>query len=197
MEINYGSCGHQRKDRTMKAILLYLLLVLPFTTPVTAQSADSIPNASLDVTVEQKEDGKISKGFHVLELFCWESKCSLSTVSLNQCMDSGLGKKAFYPKVQRSSTLTGNLQVRNEGNSLVVQETGSDIFGEYVNNLRFDYEPAGKDKIVNHLIGFSGGSVKNSSLLEKIITTEYVPLPKAYQVMKLDCDVLLPGLDKK
>ena len=91
----------------------------------------------------------------------------------------------------------GNLKVRNEGNSLVVQETGSDIAGDYVVNLRFDYKPVGKDKIVNRLIGFSGGYVKNSFVLKKVLTTDYVPLPKAYQVMKLDCGVLLPGIDKE
>jgi hypothetical protein len=187
----------KEKDRIMKAILSYLLLLLPFTIPVTAQSADSIPNVSLDVTVQQKEDGKISKGFHVLELSCGDGQCSLSTVSLNQCMESGSGKIAFYPKVEYAATWMGNLTVKNEGNSLIVQESGSDMLDGYVTNLRFDYEPAGKDKIVIRLIGFSGGYIKNSKLLKKVITTEYVPLPKAYQVMKLDCDVLLPGVDKK
>jgi hypothetical protein len=181
----------------MKAILSYLLFVLPFTTPVTAQSADSIPNASLRVTVQQKEDGKISKGFHILELSCQEGYCSLSTVSLNQCRGTGTSTKAFYPKVEYSATWTGNLTVKNEGNSLIVQESGSDMLGDYVNNLRFDYESPEKDKIVNRLIGFSGGYVKNSALLRKVLTTEYVPLSKANQVVKLDCDVLLPGVDKK
>lgn len=164
---------------------------------VIAAPVDSIPNAHLSVTVQQKEDGKIDKGFHILELSCWDGNCSLSSVSLNQCGESGLGKKAFYPKVQYSATWMGNLKVRNVGNSLVVQETGSDIGGDYVNNLRFDYEPVGKDKIVNRLIGFSGGFVKNSAILKKALTIEYVPLTKANQVMKLDCDVLLPGIDKE
>jgi len=181
----------------MKAILSYLLLILPFTMPVTAQSAEDIPNANLRVTVQQKEDGKISKGFYVLQLSCWDGQCSLSSVSLNQCMEFGSGKQAFYPNVQYSATLTGYLQVRNEGNSLIVHESGSDSLGDYVNNLRFDYEPAGKDKIVSRLTGFSGGCIKKSVLLKKVLTTEYVPLPKTYQVMKLDCDVLLPGVDKK
>lgn len=181
----------------MKKTALYLLLVILLIIPVTASSSDSIPNANLRVTVQQREDGKINKGFHVLELSCWDGNCSLSSVSLNQCGESGSSKQAFYPKVQYSSTSTGNLKVRNEGNSIIVQETGSDIFGDYVNNLRFDYEPTGKDKIVNRLIGFSGGYVKNSAILKKVLITDYVPLPEANQVMKLDCDVLLPGIDKK
>lgn len=181
----------------MNRIALYCLAAILLIAPVTASSSDSIPNTNLHVTVQQKEDGKISKGFNVLELTCWDSQCSLSSVSLNQCIESGSGKKAFYPKVQYSATWLGNLKVKNEMKSLVVQETGSDLLGDYVNNLRFDYEPVEKDKMINRLIGFSGGYVKNSALLKKILTTEYVPLPKADQVMKLDCDVLLPGVDKK
>jgi len=46
-------------------------------------------------------------------------------------------------------------------------------------------------------MGFNGGYVKNSTLLKKILTTEYIPLPKANQVISLDCGVLLPGVDKK
>lgn len=186
----------EREDEIMKITALYLLLSLLLATPVIAAPSDSIPNASLRVTVQQKEDGKINKGFHILELSCWDNQCSLSSVSLNQCMESSSGKKAFYPKVQYSATWMGNLKVRNEGKSIIVQETGSDLLGDYVNNLRFDYESVGKNDVVNQLIGFSGGYVKNSVLLKKVLTTEYVPLPKADQVMKLDCDVLLPGVDK-
>lgn len=180
----------------MTRLLSCLLLIHLFITPSAALSGDNIPNASLRVTVQQKEEGRISKGFHVLELSCWDGNCSLSSVSLNQCMESSSGKKAFYPKVQHSATFIGNLKVRNEGKSLVVQETGSDVFGDYTNNLRFDYETPGKGEIVNRFTGFSGGYVKNSALLKKILTAEYVPLPETNQVMKLDCDVLLPGVDK-
>jgi len=171
----------------MKRVLLYVFLILLLIAPTVALSADSIPNARLRVTVQQKEEGKISKGFHILELSCWEGNCSLSSVSLNQCGESGSGKKAFYPKVQYSATWMGNLKVRNEGKSLVVQETGSNMFGDYVNNLRFDYESTGKGEIANRLVGFSGGYVKNSALLKKVLTTEYVPLQNADQIMKMDC----------
>jgi len=173
-----------------------LLLVLTLIVIPTISYSANIPNTSLRVTVQQKEKGKIEKGYHVLELSCWENNCSLSIVSLNQCFESGSGKQAFYPKVQYSATWMGNLKVKNEGNSLIVEEKGSDMFGDYIINLRFDYEAVGKDEIIDRLIGFSGGYVKNSQLLKEIITTDYVPLTEANQVMKLDCSVLLPGVDK-
>lgn len=180
------------------ALALYLLLVLlPVTSPA-ASSADGIPDATLRVTVQQKAEGKIVKGFHVLELSCRDGNCSLSTVSINQCAETAFKKQAFYPKVQYASTLIGNLKVRNEGKSLVVQETGGDMFGNYAYDLRFDYEPLREDKVVvTRLTGFSGSYVKNSPAVNKVFKFDYVPLPKASQVMKLDCGVLLPGIDKK
>jgi hypothetical protein len=181
----------------MKKTALYLLSVILLATPAAAASSDSIPDANLRVTVQQKAGGKIIKGFHVLELSCRDGNCSLSTVSLNQCEESAYGKQAFYPKTQYSSTLIGNLKAWNEGKSIVVQETGGDMIGSYVNDLRFDYEPTGEDKIVTRLTGFSGGYVKNSPGLNRVFQLDYVPLPKTGQVMKLDCGVLLPGIYKK
>jgi hypothetical protein len=87
--------------------------------------------------------------------------------------------------------------VRNVGNTLIVQETGSDIGGDYVNNFRFDYEVPRKGEMARRLLGFSGGFVKNSAILAKVLTIEYVPLPKRDQVVALDCGALLPGLDRK
>ena len=179
------------EDDLMKrwAFLLVIMLIIP----TVALSSDDIPNVKLLVTVQQKEEGKISKGLHVLELTCWKGNCFLTSVSLNQCMESYLGPKAFYPEVKYSSTFIGDLTVRNENSSLIVQETVLDE----VHNFRFDYSLEGKDILwIRRLVGFSGGYVKNDQLLKKISTVEYIPLPKA-QVIKLDCGVLFPGINKK
>ena len=190
------------KERTKNMIKkgLRLLSAILLIMPVGASSSDSIPDAHLRVTVQQRQDGKINKGLHVLELSCFNGNCSLSTVSLNQCGQSGSGKQAFYPAVQYSSTKKGNLEVRKEGNTIVAQETGSDAFGDYINSLRFDYDYEKMPidgTIITHLTGFSGGFVKNSGIINKVFTADFVPLPKANQVMELDCGVLLPGIDKK
>jgi hypothetical protein len=175
--------------------IVFLTVTLLSTASIYAQS-NRIPNTALRVTVQQKEEGKLDSGLHLLELHCWDGACSLSSVSLNQCSDSGSGKKAFYPKVQHSTTHDGTLKVWNEGTTLVVQETGSDIGGDYTNNLRFEYEPPGEGRIASRLVGFNGGFVKNSVLLKKILTVQYVPLPRLSQVVSLDCGILLPGVNK-
>lgn len=155
-----------------------------------------IPNASLRVTVQQKDEGNLDRGLHVLELLCWDGACSLSTVSLNQCGSSGSRRPAFYPKVQFSTTWGKNLRVHNEGNTLVVQETGADIGGDYVNSFRFTYDRPRDGGPATRLIEFSGGFVKNSVILKRTLTIQYVPLPQAHQVVTLDCGALLPGIDK-
>jgi hypothetical protein len=182
----------------MKHSFVFTMLTVLFFLPLPSHAQRSgIPNAILRVTVQQKEEGKLEQGLHILELFCGDGHCSLTSVSLNQCGQSGEGKPAFYPKVQRSSTREGNLAVRNEGRTLVVQETGSDIGGDYVNNFRFQYAAPTGSGITARLIGFSGGFVKNSFVLQKVLTIEYVPLPRAHQVVQLDCGVLLPGIDRQ
>jgi len=155
-----------------------------------------MPTVQLRVTVQQKTNEKIDKDFHILELLCWNNDCSLTSVSLNQCHEFQEGK-AFYPKVQFSATWMENLKVTPEGNSLIVQEIGSDIFGDYITTLRFDYEPVQKDKIATKLLGFSGGFVKNSVLVKEVLTVNYIPLPKKDQIIKLDCGVLLPGIENE
>ena len=179
-----------------KAALFFLAFML-FCTSAVAAPAESIPNSKLRVTVQQKADGKIVNGFHVLELSCVDGNCSLSSVSLNECVDTGSGIQAFNPEFQYASTSIGNLKARNEGKAIVVQETGSDLIGNYVKNLRFEYEPAGEFKTVTRLTGFSGGYNKKSAILNRVFTLDYVPLPKAGEVMKLDCGALLPGINKK
>jgi hypothetical protein len=86
--------------------IVFLIATLLSAASIYAQSS-RIPNAVLRVTVQQKEEGKLAPGLHLLELHCWDGACSLSSVSLNQCGDSGSGKRAFYPKVQHSTTQDG------------------------------------------------------------------------------------------
>lgn len=180
-------------------------LIVGLTTVVSAfwvvMSADAagskIPDAFLQVTVRQMHEGKPEKGFHILKLVCGEGHCWLTKVTLNNCEDSSSGPKAFYPGVATSSTREGSLVVTDTGNALLVKDTGSDIGGTYTNNFRFQYDPPPKKgEIISHLRGFSGGFVKDSWILNKVITVEWVPVRGTSQVLPLDCGVLAPGIEK-
>ena len=156
-----------------------------------------IPNAILELTVRQKEGDKTEKGLHLIQVFCWDSRCSVTTLSLNQCGESGDGEQAFYPKIQRYSTVERNLEVWAENNVLVMRETGFDIGGDFVTTLRIGFHMPSLGEPATKVISFSGGFVKNSSVLEKVLNVEYIPLQGAYQAVRLDCAVLLPGVAAK
>lgn len=178
----------------MHKIVLCILFVFSFVSSLNAESLNKIPNAELLITVQQKIMGNIVKaGYHLIELSCLNNNCSLSTVSLNECVDLE-DKNFFYPKVQFSSTWMGNLTVRNDGDRLIVQEIGADFLEAYTKTLQFDYASVGKDNTVRKLIGFSGAVVKNPR--GGVYTIEYIPLKDA-TISRLDCDVLLPGLEGK
>jgi hypothetical protein len=78
--------------------------------------------------VQQKESGKLNRELHFQELHCWRAECSLTSVTLNSCRPSPASNGKAPPLVvERSSTREGNLEVTNEGNTLVRVETGSDL----------------------------------------------------------------------
>jgi hypothetical protein len=156
----------------------------------------SVPNVRLEVTIRQEENGQVEKGYHVLDLLCWDGECSLTSLSLNQCGPAASGKQAFYPKIRRTTTAEGNLKVTRQGNVLVVQETGSDVGGDYVTTHRIGFEPARGDAIfATRVTSYSGGYVKDSQILKRVITVNYVALKNRSQEVNLDCAVLLPGVD--
>jgi hypothetical protein len=173
------------------------LLMLWWLAPLNAVHAAELrlPNASLEVTVRQKQDGELGKGLHLFHLLCWGCECALTALSLNQCGPAGSGKPAFFPKVQRTSTAEGNLTVKNIGSVLEAQQIMTDIGGESTTVLRFTYGVSGSPAMANRVIAFSGGYVKNSTILRRVTTVEYVPLIGAFNEIALDCAALLPGVD--
>lgn len=156
-----------------------------------------IPNASLKLTVRQKEEGGLDKGLHLLQLFCWDGDCALTTLSLNQCGPAGSGKPAFFPMVARTSTREGNLKVTNLGDVLLVEQVDVDIGGKTTTTLRFGYAMSAGSTIASRVTGFSGGFVKSSEILKRVITVELVPLIGRFHEVPLDCAVLLPGVDPR
>lgn len=166
--------------------------ILAFVTCVTVARAAEIPHAKLKVAVQQRMDGKLDRSVHILELVCLDG-CFLTKVTLNSCIEFG-SETYFTPVVERSSTREGNLKVRAVRSTLIVEETGSDLGGTYTNNFRFGYRRGSAEAY--ELTSFSGGFVKNSWIAGKILTVEFVPLPKPWQVLKLDCGLGLPGVGK-
>ncbi len=162
-----------------------------------AQRGERIPDATLEVGVRQQYDGKTDPGVIILRLDCFKQRCTLTSVTINQCRSLGLGGgEAFAPKIERASTDEGNLTVRSVGTAFEVEERSSSLTGDGFTKYRFQYMP---DKnLVTHLVGFTGGYVKDSSAilgLGRVLASEYIPLPKSVNLIPLKCtSVIVRGV---
>lgn len=158
--------------------------------PSVSQAAQ-VKDMSIRFTVQLKQPGKQpERGFHILELECWSGECSLTTISMNQCMADNGG---FSPVVDRTTTREGNLKVIDTGKYLQIEEKSVDIGGRSTITFRIGYKTErGRVKIAS----VSGGFVKNSAVLKRVITADYVPVrsgrTSGSRLMSLDCPVLVP-----
>ena len=94
--------------------LPFLAMALPFPSVTWAQMP---PNGSLEVAYHQREEGKLSDSVRLLNLWCLDGRCSLTTITVNQCLKTGEGD-GFYPKAERTSTDEKNLVLTEERSSL-------------------------------------------------------------------------------
>lgn len=180
-----------RHERGTVLIMLAVSLVLC----PRAWAQQNVPDALLQVTVQQKNNGKLNPDLHVQELRCWRGQCSLTTVTLGDCRRSPVSSGKASPLIiERESTSEGNLTVTREGNTLVVVSTGVDIGGSYVTTQRFKYYDPRDGRRVRLLTGYSGGFVKNSAVAQQVLAVEFVPFRGSFTEVKLDCPLGLPGV---
>jgi len=198
---------------TMKAckLLLGLLANLFFITISVfiigeADGADftELPNGNLVVAYQQLSEGKLSESIHEISLLCASGRCSMTTLTVNQCWDAPEGK-SFFPKIERTSTDEGNLIViAIEQGVIEVEERYSASTLKY----RFKYttraDPSFSARFgirgnswFKDLIEFSGAVVKQSDILKKVISWECVPLKGAWVHVKPCGKMVLRGMPDK
>ena len=105
----------------MKKLLTMVVVELMLTGTALAQA--KIPDIHIEMSYRQREDGKLSEGVHVFELWCADGRCDLTVTTINQCF-WGL----FTPKVERSSNMIiagqreGTLKVTYSGQGILQLE---------------------------------------------------------------------------
>ena len=186
-----------RKLCVLSALIPLGYFTLLGSTALGSQSLN-IPNVLLEVTVQQRTEGELSKAFHIWELSCWQGECELTILTLNQCVP-GVGTStilggrgsAFYPKIQRFPGV-GLLKVTNLGDALDVKVQFPD--DNAVMTARIGYrKERPSSNFASVVTSFSGGAVKQSAILEKVITWDLVPI-KGTQRVVLDCPALVFGV---
>lgn len=159
------------------------------------------PNGGLRVAYRQLQEGKLSESVHHVSLWCHDGRCSMTTLTLNQCMDLGRGP-AFYPQIERSSTEERNLSVVEVSDGLLLAE---ETFTETTFKYRFTYTVRSNPELAkvvrsrtirwfDRLTGFSGAAVKQSVLLGKAIAWELSPLKGLLPRIKAACSIALDGI---
>jgi len=174
-------------------ILVFLCITSLGMAQILASPQLVIPDVSLEVTARQKSEGEIGKGLHIFTLECRRGDCVLTTLSLNQCQVGGSGEPVFYPKIERSSVQDGSMEVIDLGNIVRVRQKSAQV----LTTLNFGYEksPYGNMFPATRVTSFSGGFVKDSTILKRVITVEYVPLVGEFHYIDLDCAALLSGVN--
>ncbi len=165
------------------AVALFLHLMAGTALAQQVSPRGTPPNGKLEVAYRQLQDGKLSDSVHLLSLWCTDGQCSLTTVTVNQCMDTGDGA-GFYPKVERTETREGALSVvETSAGSLVAEESlGVSTFRyQFTYSTRTDAEFSKSMRVrgprwFDKLTGFSGGAVKHSTIAQRVLAWELAPV---------------------
>lgn len=199
---NLKGTENQMKLRRPFNLLWFLLFPAILLFAECSSFAGQPPNGALKVAYHQRNAGKLSDSVHHIKLWCSDGQCNMTTLTLNQCAPWDKLRKVFYPKVQRTSTAEKTLSVSEINNGLLVAE---DKEGESTFKYRFTYtvrlDPE-MSKLVrlrevrwfDELTGFSGGALKYSTILKKVVTWDLVPLKGRSPIIKAACNILLNGV---
>lgn len=143
-----------------------------------------VPDGEYAIAYRQLQDGKLSQAVFQNWLECVDGACTLTTLTIGQCIAG-----AWYPKVQRWSTGAGDLSViASAPQTLSVQFKA----GEATFRLRLEFEQGGP--WFRKVTSFSGGVVKDSAVLDRVITWEFVPLHSSDAELTPSCPVSVDAL---
>lgn len=164
---------------------------------------EQVPNGQLEVAYRQLTDGKLSESIHNIVLSCYDGRCSMTTLTLNQCFDFSEGK-SFYPKIERTGTDEGNLIVHTIEKGVVeVEEKFLSSSFKYRFAYKIKTDPSLSKSTglrsnlwFGELTGFSGAVIKQSVILKKVVSWELVPLKGESVIVKPDCSINLKGVPK-
>src|SRR4029453_7088730 len=176
--------------RWMLTVFLYTgLLVAP-----TVVRSERQLTPSFDVAYRERHEGKLSESIRLLHLGCYldgpgSLQCSLTTITLNQCMDLP-GGKGFFPKAERTDTVEGSLRI-------VARDTDYIALEEKIETTTLTYRfgfaprqgmrPLGTLLTNYNLTAFRGSATKLSAMTGTVLSWEMVPLEGSYSHVPLLC----------
>lgn len=172
-----------------------LLTLFFISCPVWAFAGPLPDHLHAEVAVQLKENGQLTKEVHRLKLVCFEGECWLDTQVINRC-DTVNGKSFQSPFsfVIRSSDNNSKFQVR--GNVVDITKESFDFGGKSLSTYRFvlSTNREGSPSILDEVLDFSGGYMKDSDIVKRLIKVEFIPLRGKYVKIDLACPIEFPGI---
>jgi hypothetical protein len=145
----------------MKGMMNQQLLLIPiwvFLIGTVQVEAATVPNVSLEFTVQQLVEEKLYPWYHIWHLYCAAGQCRLRIMTIGQCHPASVGDPAkFYPKLETFATEEGNLVVNSLSNNILDVKV---TLSEAVILARIGYSgpiALGKYMWFSRAVSFSGG----------------------------------------
>jgi hypothetical protein len=185
---------------------VFVLLIFPLSVPALAQAP---PNGTLEVAYRQRESSGLSDSVHLLSLTCFDGNCTATTLTVNQCvpwaLPGGGSQSGFYPKVEQAKTVEQNLTVHEMHNSVLSVEERHAHKDGIVLKYRFGFTTYDNADLSRQLglktiryfqrvTTFSGSAVKDSSVMNKVLSWELVPVRGRPAIIEPKCKIAVFGL---
>ena len=185
----------------MKLLLAVFLIFSPSIS--FAATIGKIPHINIEIAVQQKEEGKINPSVHIMQLSCFNGECDLDWITIDACRRFWGSPFSSMIKLEKNSTRDNPFLIikSSSKNPAIIEIEERLLSGSGGKTLRLELGASSPDlNFFNEITKFSGGLVKNSIILEKVITVEYVPLEATWggqAFISFDCPIALPALIKK
>ena len=176
--------------RRLKPFLWIAVLCPLLSLPITVEASAPPDFLKVEIGVQLKEDGRLTDELHHLRLSCFEGECEISTLVLNRCSelpDWNVQTPFFF--VEKSSDRNASFNVK--GNVIDISVVSTGFGGKTITTYRFElsHMPNG-----SKVTKFSGGYLKDSNILNRLIKVEFMPLRGPYSKVEPACPFELPGV---
>lgn len=168
---------------------------------IAGAQAPTVPNGRIAIGYRQRLDGKLERAVHRMELSCWDDQCTMTTVTLNECISVPDGE-AFYPEVGHTATTEGTLEVRRAGpGALTIEEKYGGVEFRYRvgftarldSTLALKLQSQQKTFFVA-ITAFSGAATQSFPNFKRAVTWDLIPLRRGQEIVRLRCPAYVEAL---
>ena len=173
-----------------------ILLAACVTPAIGSKQKGAIPNVDFEVAAKRVDHSATGNGVYIFRLYCGLGACELEQSSLNECENTPSGL-AFTPKLHRWTTAAGNLEIQLMHGNILEVKVFQGTHKMLPALLKLTFRP--ELPLAKRVTGFKASGFMDYSKKKLGIRTpaEFAALPDSVQTIRMDCPVLLLGLEKE